>query len=142
MITKVFEGIYRGPRPDDLNELLELKINTIISLESHWYDLLHEDEYERQYPCEFGIDFFDMGCSDLLPPEPRIVKKAIGICNQPKRNIFIHCLSGVDRTGFICAAIRMDHHWKYQDAYREWVAMGRHWWYDWWKFELKKYETQ
>jgi len=34
-IVKVSEGIYRGPRLDDLNELQSLKIRTILNLEDN-----------------------------------------------------------------------------------------------------------
>lgn len=144
MISHVDREIFRGPRPADLTVLRaswsKYHVNTIISLEYGFYGVTHNDKYERQFPADFGIQVYNIPCSDIMPPERWAVEKVLDLMSQD-RSIYIHCLSGVDRTGFMCAVYRMRvQHWSFEKAHAEWVAMGRHFWFAWWKSELKKYE--
>jgi len=140
-MLKVDKEIYRGPRPHDLHYLrLRYEVDTIISLQSGWYQLLNDDLYERQFPSDYGIKHYDLGSSDIWPPEPWLVHKCLDLMTQ-ERTIYLHCKSGVDRTGFICAVYRMViQGWSFEDAHKEWVKLGRHPWFFWWKYVLKKYE--
>ena len=141
MAIKISREIYRGPRPENLEVLRrELHVDTIISLQSGWYQLAYEDRYERQFPADFGIKHYDLGSSDIWPPEPWVVEKALSLMQQD-RVIYLHCLSGVDRTGFIAAVYRMRvQGWSFESAVAEWKNIGRHPWFFWWEKELKKYE--
>lgn len=144
IFSKVTSTLLRGPRPDDLAELQAIGVKHIINLESGIYEVFHEDKLEQQHPPDFGMTYWDLGCSDISPPEKRNVLKffeIVGKATTKKEIAFVHCLSGKDRTGFVCAAYRMAaQHWTYDAAYAEWKSMGRHWWYDWWKTELRKWQ--
>lgn len=141
-MLQVHKEIFRGPRPKDLHELRMYGVDTIISLQSGWYQLLNEDKYERQFPSDYGIRHYDLGSSDIWPPESWVVNKCLDLMTQ-ERHIYIHCKSGVDRTGFICAVYRMQvQNWTFNEAFQEWIAEGRHPWFFWWKRELKKYSHQ
>src|SRR3990167_9068368 len=91
----VNKDIYRGPRPKDLRDLRMAGVDTIISLQSGWYQLFNEDKYERQFPADFGIKHYDIGCSDVWPPEERAINKCLDLMTQ-ESHIYIHCKSGVE----------------------------------------------
>jgi protein tyrosine/serine phosphatase len=139
----VANNLYRGPRPTDLTILQTAGIKRIISLESGVQDLVHPDQsIERQFPCEFGIAQYDMKSSDFTPPEDWVVHKVIALMVD-QIPTYIHCKSGVDRTGFVCAAYRMQvQHWTFEAAHEEWIALGRHPWYFLWDSSLKKWEPE
>ena len=133
-------NLWRGPRPTDLSQLKADNIKRVISLEAGYYDIIHPDQIvEQQFPIEFGIDQYDMKCSDITPPPDWVVRKVIAL-SQDAKPTYLHCLSGVDRTGFVCAAYRMQvNGWNYDAALAEWIALGRHWWYAAWNSSLKKW---
>lgn len=131
--------LYRGPRPKDLGELKGIK--RIINLESGVYSTLHPDgKIMRQFPADYGMTEFNLPCSDITPPEDWVVEKVITLVCHYIEPTYIHCLSGVDRTGYVCAAYRMRvQGWSYGAAVAEWTALGRHPWYFWWGQRLKRW---
>lgn len=132
--------LWRGPRPNDLEELRRLGIERIISLQSGIYELFADDRYERQFPSDFGMEHYHLASSDFTPPEPWVVAKFLELVTKDPKPTFLHCLSGVDRTGFLSAVYRMRvQGWSYEDAKAEWIAVGRHVWYYWWESSLKKW---
>jgi protein-tyrosine phosphatase len=146
MILHVDRNCFRGPRPTNLKELrLDYEIDTIIDLQSGIYEALqiHTETYFEnipQFPADMGIAYYHMPCSDLTAPEEIFVEKAVTLMADMDRRTFIHCHSGVDRTGFICAVYRMKiQGWAYEAALAEWIKLGRHPWYFYWDRELKKY---
>lgn len=147
-IRKVDRNIFRGPRPENLRELrLKYDIDTMIDLESGIYDVIrvYDETYYKdvlQFPADCGMSYYHMPCSDIFPPKEVFVKKAIELMAS-NRHVYIHCLSGVDRTGYVCAAYRMRvQGWTFEAAHAEWIELGRHPWYFYWSRELKKYEIK
>ena len=140
-MLQVDKFLWRGQRPKDLNDLRNAGIQRIISLQSGIFELLHNDLVERQFPCEFGMEQYDLKSSDIKPPEPWAVRKFLELMMFNSKPTYIHCLHGVDRTGFMCAVYRMRFQgWSYERALDEWKALGRHPWYWWWERTLKKWE--
>lgn len=146
MIKPVDRNCFRGPRPDNLRELrVKYHIDTIIDLESGIYDVMrvYDETYYKdlpQFPPDVGIAYYHMPCSDFTAPKKIFVDKAIELMADMSRHTFIHCLSGVDRTGFICAVYRMRiQGWSYEAAHAEWISMGRHPWYFYWNRALKEF---
>jgi protein tyrosine/serine phosphatase len=141
-MIQVSENLWRGPRPSDLGDLQKRGIKRIVSLESGIYDLFHDGNLLcRQFPCEFQMAQYDLRSSDFAAPEDWAVYKFLSLMESPIPT-FVHCLSGVDRTGFMCAVYRMRFQgWKYEDALAEWKKLGRHPWYFWWESALKKWRT-
>jgi protein-tyrosine phosphatase len=136
----VDRAIYRGPRPEGLSILRrDYHIDTIIDLELGVYELAFNRE-AMEYPADFGMAYYHMPCSDWFPPRSQFVWKCLRLMEQD-RVIYLHCLSGVDRTGFVVAAYRMVvQGWLLEAAVKEWKELGRHSWFFWWESELKKYE--
>lgn len=139
-MIQVTESLWRGPRPYDLADLQSQGFKSILSVEQGWFEAFHDDPYEHEKPIDFGMILSRIRCSDIVPPSEDQVLGALRIMDSPNKT-YIHCLTGVDRTGFMCAAYRMrKENWSFNSAYAEWVNLGRHWWFDWWKYALKNWE--
>lgn len=138
----VNENLYRSPRPKDLNETKTAGIKTIVSLESGLYQLITDTKREHQFPVDFGIDYYDLDCFIVAPPKSWQVEKFLEIVAKGNKTL-VHCLSGVDRTGYMCAAYRMQvQGWTYEQAHKEWVALGRHFIYIAWDDDLKAWQKK
>lgn len=133
-------GLWRGPRPTSLGEVKALGIRRIINLESGFYQALSTEEglVSNEYPPDFGLVEYNIPCSDIRPPGEFVIEKVMGLCRD-RTPTLIHCLSGVDRTGFVCASYRVKAlGWSVAAAIAEFRAFGRHPWFWWWDMELKK----
>lgn len=135
-------GLWRGPRPLDLQHLVDLGIKRIVSLETGVYDCIHPDQQiERQFPNDFGMKQYDLSSSVIMPPERWAVWRFLTMVEMDRMPTYLHCLDGVDRTGYFCAVYRMlVNKWSYQAALTEWKGFGRHLRYFWWDYALKKWE--
>jgi protein-tyrosine phosphatase len=140
MLAVAKPWFYRGPRPGSLSELRFFGVETVISLESGFYEFFHQDTYEKEYPSDYGLRHFQIRCSPVFPPNEDEVNKVLEILSR-HNTTYMHCKSGVDRTGFMVAVYRMQKEgWTYEKAYQEWKDRGRHWWFDWWSTALKTWE--
>lgn len=137
LILHVDRNCYRGPRPPDLKILEDYKITTIIDLEDGIYEMING---VTQFPPDYGMAYYHMPCSDIFPPRDAYVSKALTMMAQVNRRSYVHCLSGVDRTGYVCAAYRVCvQKWPVDAAIKEWVDIGRHPWFFWWEHSFKKF---
>ena len=128
-IAIVGDGIYRGPRPDDLSELQALKIRTILNLEDNAEAAKRESEAAKR----LGIAMVNIPMSEIFRPNPADLLRAVDIIeNEGSHPIYVHCLHGRDRTGFVIAAYRIIHQgWDVGRAYQEAVDGGHNrWFYD------------
>lgn len=146
MISQFGVFLFRGPRPKTCADLQKLKFIDIVRIEEGFRDFFYNDVYENEIPKDFGINRSDFRLSNFFPPTENQVKNIISLLNfleHHGQKTYLHCFSGVDRTGYIAAVFRMFFQgWSYEDAYTEWVKLGRHWWLDWWKYSLKKWELK
>lgn len=146
-MLKVTEKLWRGERPADIRDLIKQGFQRVVVLQSGAEDFLTDTLYEAQLRAKKAdptiyseIEVIYLRCSDITPPTSAQVIVFLEIVNDGKKT-FVHCHSGVDRTGFLIACYRMIKlNWTFNEAYEEWVERGRHWWYDWWHFELRSYE--
>lgn len=125
-VVKVCEGIYRGPRLGDLNELKSLKVRTILNLENNTEAVGQEETVAK----ELGIEIIKIPMSEIARPRPADLKKAVEVLNDPKlQPVYVHCLHGRDRTGLVVAAYRILHDgWSLEQAYREAIDNGHTGW--------------
>lgn len=132
-MEKVSDNLYRGPRPKSYADLKPLDFSTVVSLEKGYYDFLHDDDLEKESPASFGLSPYKIKCSDIFPPNFIQVTKFLAI-TKFCRLTYVHCLHGVDRTGFMVAAYRMSvENWTYKEAVKEMFSKGFHKWpYIWW----------
>lgn len=134
--------LYRGSRPKSFADLVDLGVTDVINLQSGVHELLNEDGYEHEEASAFGMVEHDLNCSDVLPPRMWQVWKFLDILKNAKGYVYVHCLHGKDRTGFMCAVWRMQQDdWNFIEAKEEMFSMGFHKFpYLWWLFALKDYE--
>lgn len=141
-MIQVDTNLWRGPRPHSLSELKDQGFNRMIDLEYGFENLFGYFEYDLyEVQCKDTDDIipnsYFLRWSDLWPPTKRQINGCLNLIISHQRT-YIHCLSGVDRTGVACMAYRIRAQgWDFDKAYAEWVSLGRHWWYAWWKYLLK-----
>ncbi len=134
--------LFRGPRPTSMRELDKLKesgITILLNLQSGFYEEVHDDDYEKEAEL-MGFQVLSIHCSDWMWPKPWQVEKFHRILKLEGK-IYMHCLHGVDRTGFFSAVYRMTvQGWSYAHAKAEMFAEGFHKWpYLYWLPALKRY---
>jgi len=138
-IEKFSFNVLRGPQPEIMSEFLFLAksqgVKTIINLQSGWYNFLHPFR-KKVKPCWFGIQEIKIPMSPIFPPRMKQVRQAIEAIRHHKEHgqVYVHCKSGVDRTGAVCAAYLIaDHDVGPQMAYIGMLIDGFHvyrffWW--------------
>lgn len=125
-MIKVTDNLWRGPRPTSYQELRDQGFDMVIDLESGIYQTFHDDEYEKELSLRFGIQQIVIPCSDITPPRLDQVAKFLDAINYAHK-VYVHCLHGNDRTGFMCAVFRMRiQNWSYVQAEQEMFDLGFH----------------
>lgn len=141
-MIQVDKDFWRGPYPKDLQELKNKGFVQLISLQTGVYELVFETKRETQNPKKYDLDFWHFPCSDIFPPKISPVLAVLYLLRNGRKT-YVHCLSGVDRTGYITAVYQMRYlGYSYKEAVCEWKEKGRHWWFFWWAIFLKKYEMK
>jgi len=115
----VSERVYRGAQPRDggLIRLRELGINTVINLRGASAQTRAEEAEARA----LGLNYFNIALPNWGRPQDARVRRILEIIAAPENGrVFIHCRSGVDRTGLIVAMYRMTNEgWNTNDALAE-----------------------
>ena len=125
------KGVYRGgqPSPDGWIALKKLGIKTVIRL-----DKPEEGANDEEQAKELGIEVV---VASVPPskwseryeyPSPEKVEKAIkAMSDESQRSVYVHCLHGQDRTGFVVGIYRVLHdHYSKEQAYKEMLDNGFH----------------
>lgn len=138
-VSKVVDGIYRGPEPQsfaDWKQLQDMQIKYTLDLETGCGLLKDGDPaHNKTIATSYGIKTFDYPLGEVLPPKANDLDAALAVIDQ-FQPIYVHCRAGVDRTGMVIAAYRIRHGMSKQDAIAEMKAMGMHWWYFFWAWSL------
>lgn len=142
--NKANSKIYRGPRPKTHADLLHDGIKVRVDLQTGTRERYYNDLLEDEDPMHFGIHLFDYAFSNFSPPGDEHVKNLIKLLeNLDGRDVYIHCLHGKDRTGYLIAALRMSQGWSYEAAVKEMFENGFHKFpYLWWLISLKRLAKQ
>lgn len=122
-------GLYRGPRPSSSRELSGLNCQTVINLESGWYERLQRVAFEEDWWVRPGVELKHLPLGDVFPPSDYQIATFIKLVLKGLEhgNVYVHCLHGVDRTGFMCAAYRIKvQGWSPDRAIEEMLALGFH----------------
>ena len=116
---QVSERLYRGAQPRDggLAKLRDLGINTIINLRGASARTRAEETEARA----LGLNYFNVALPNWGRPQDTRVRRILEIIAAPENGrVFVHCKTGVDRTGMIVAVYRMTHEgWSSNDALAE-----------------------
>lgn len=145
-IYELSEKVFRGQHPVnalDLKSLKDLGVKTILNLERGFFEFFtaHFD-YEVIHGTLMGMNVIQIQMSDFLPPSADMLDAALAILLRPESGrVYVHCMHGVDRTGFVCAAYRVHAQgWTQNRAIQEMYGMGFHKWsYFWWLPSLRRY---
>lgn len=143
-IHYVANNLWRSARPKSVEYIAKANFKRVIDLQSGVYELLHDDQYEFQFPCEFGIEEFNFHFSNVMPPPREKVLAAIGRIVRDEKETLVHCLHGRDRTGYLVAAYRMVVcGWGLRSACEEMMDFGfRGFPYFYWIPSLKQYQKE
>jgi tyrosine-protein phosphatase SIW14 len=116
---QVNESLYRGAQPRDggLNRLRDLGINTVINLRGSSARTRAQEVEARA----LGLNYYNVALPNWGRPEDERVRRILEIIAAPENGrVFVHCRTGVDRTGTIVAIYRMTHDgWSVNDALAE-----------------------
>lgn len=149
MIRWVDTNLIRGPRPGgsdgpSLQQLRNSGVQTIISLQSGWWEWSHGELYAEDAEADaLGITVHHIPISAFgRAPTMQQVKRVFKWIDAGKRSgvVYVHCKHGVDRTGFVIAAWRvLKSSWSPQIAILEMMNIGFHRWnYFWWPRALRR----
>lgn len=131
--------IYRGKRPPSHDVLKQMGIKHRVDLQSGLYEKVFDDDLEKEDSKEFGITLHDFILSGITPPTIDQVHEILDVIDKADGPVYIHCLHGKDRTGFICACIYFESGFHFLDCVFNMVQMGFHWGlYGWWLFQLER----
>lgn len=123
---QVSERLYRGAQPRDggLSRLRELGIDTVINLRGASKQTRRE-EAEAQ---ALGLNYFNIGLPNWGRPQDTRIRRILEILAAPQNGrVFVHCRTGVDRTGMIVAMYRMTQEgWNSSEALAEAERSGMH----------------
>jgi tyrosine-protein phosphatase SIW14 len=121
---QVDEHVYRGGQPTDegFKYLAKIGVETVI-------DLREADERstaEEKVVTAAGMKYVNVPMTGLTPPSDAEITKILGVLEAGSKGaIFVHCKKGVDRTGAVIAAYRIDHsQWDSNRALKEAMAKG------------------
>ena len=116
---QVSERLYRGAQPRDggLSRLRELGIDTVINLRGS----SKQTRAEEAEAHALGLNYYNVALPNWGRPQDARVQRILEIIEAPENGrVFVHCRSGVDRTGMIVAMYRMTHEgWNRSDALAE-----------------------
>jgi protein tyrosine phosphatase (PTP) superfamily phosphohydrolase (DUF442 family) len=104
---KVNDYLYRGaqPKPEGIEELKKLGIDTIVDLRGERHGLL---ERERAHAEALGMQFVNIrGFGWTAPSDEQVAQFFALVSETPRRKIFVHCWFGGDRNGMFVAVYRI-----------------------------------
>lgn len=138
-MKQVSRNLYRGKRPT-IQELKENQITFTVCFQSGFYELLHEDDYERVWGNRVNIK-----CPAIKPPSVdnmHLAMETVERLLKEGERVLFHCAEGCDRTGVFAYLWNRKHNgWTHERALKDMLDNGFHvfrFW--WWLFDLRYYE--
>jgi len=111
---KVSDDLYRGAQPGykGFRELKRMGVKTVVGL--RWTTT------DRRAAEGFGLVYEHLPIHDLHADPGHALSVLRIATNKARCPVFVYCLNGADRTGFVCAAYRVVVcGWSKEDALRE-----------------------
>jgi tyrosine-protein phosphatase SIW14 len=124
-LREVAPNIYRGSRPEDLKDLLQLKemgIKTIYNL----FTDRNEREWETRLAEAMGMRVVEVPINPWLPVSDEKVNFLLAEIQKPENQpVYLHCRHGKDRTGLVFGLFRVEvQGWDPREAYTEMREIG------------------
>jgi hypothetical protein len=133
--------LFRGARPVDIRDLRNLEalgVRTIISLEEGLFSAFRWAREPAIWRA-MGYTWYQVKLSAIVPPtrgQLDAIRALIHVSqahyrplpeDQPTAGVFVHCYSGVDRTGMVIADWRVtEQEHDPKQAWAECIRMGMH----------------
>jgi tyrosine-protein phosphatase SIW14 len=116
--------VYRGAQPtnEGLEYLAKIGVKTILDLRGAG----RRSSQEEHAVTALGMRYVNVPMSGLTPPGAAQISKILALLEDAGTGaVFVHCRRGVDRTGAVIAAYRIDFsHWDNTRALREAMSDG------------------
>ncbi len=116
--------VYRGAQPttEGFSYLATIGVKTIVDLRENG----GRSAREAKLVTSLGMRYVNVPMSGLVPPTKPQIARILALLEDPNSGgVFVHCRVGVDRTGSVIAAYRIDHdHWENARALNEARDLG------------------
>lgn len=123
-------SLFRGPRPKSPEEMRALGCKTLIDLESGWFEFINDRMYEEdRWGQSSKVIIRHLPLGDFFTPTKSEVDIFLWLVTMGlgRGNVYVHCLHGVDRTGYMIAWYRIRvQGWAPKRAVKEMLDMGFH----------------
>ncbi|HVB85886.1 MAG TPA: dual specificity protein phosphatase family protein [Candidatus Dormibacteraeota bacterium] len=119
-LGEVTPTLYRGAQPnkEGFEQLAKMHVDIIV-------DLRGNRQSERDIVTKLGMQYVPIPWFCMHPKDQLIARFLTLLRDNPDKKVFVHCKSGIDRTGMMVAAYRMaEDKWTAQVAMREMKAFG------------------
>ena len=119
-LGEVTPTLYRGSQPtkEGFEQLAKIRIAIVV-------DLRGNRKGERDTVKAFGMQYVPIPWFCMRPKDTVIAQFLILLHDNPGKKIFVHCNTGIDRTGMMVAAYRMAaQRWTAEEALSEMKAFG------------------
>jgi protein tyrosine phosphatase (PTP) superfamily phosphohydrolase (DUF442 family) len=120
VFAQVTPTLYRGAQPTDegFRNLAEMGVKIVV-------DQRGSREKEREQVTKLGMQYVAIPWHCPLPEDSVFARFLTLLRDNPVTKVFVHCLSGQDRTGMEIAAYRMaEQGWSAEEAKQEMEAFG------------------
>jgi tyrosine-protein phosphatase SIW14 len=117
---EVTPTLYRGTQPnrEGFEQLAKMGVKIVV-------DLRGDRKSERTTVEKLGMIYEPIAWFCMRPKDRLVASFLNLIRDNPGKKIFVHCTTGIDRTGMMVAAYRMaDQGWTAQEAMAEMKAFG------------------
>lgn len=119
-LGEVTPTLYRGAQPtkEGFEQLAKMHVAVVV-------DLRGNREDERETVTALGMKYVPIPWFCMRPTDA-VIAQFLGLLrDNPRKRIFVHCNTGIDRTGMMIAAYRMaDERWTAAEAMKEMKAFG------------------
>jgi protein tyrosine phosphatase (PTP) superfamily phosphohydrolase (DUF442 family) len=138
VFAQVTPTLYRGAQPTDegFRNLAEMGVKIVV-------DQRGLREKEREQVTKLGMQYVAIPWHCPFPEDTVFARFLTLLRDNPDTKVFVHCLSGQDRTGMEIAAYRMaEQGWSAEEAKQEMEAFGFSRTHSWRCPSLSSYEER
>jgi protein tyrosine/serine phosphatase len=121
-LGEVTPTLYRGAQPTEkgFENLAKMGIGIVVDLRDG-----NEGKFEEKEVTQSGMEFVAIPWRCSSPKDDDFAKFLMVVRDNPDKKVFVHCHMGVDRTGMMVAAYRMNEQdWTAAEALQEMRAFG------------------